>query len=63
MNDSDARIARLLQAAATLYTSGHVREDAVHVAMKLEEQVIAALRLRETTQDSRRYKCPMKQEF
>jgi hypothetical protein len=40
MNDSDARIARLLQAAATLYTSGHVREDAVHVAMKLEEHVL-----------------------
>ena len=57
MNDSDnLRIARLLQAAATLYTSGHVREDAVHIAMKLEAQVLAALdlenRLKET-QDGR----------
>jgi predicted RNA-binding protein len=50
MNDSDARIARLLQAAATLYTSGHVREDAVHVAMKLEEQVVAALGSEKKTQ-------------
>jgi hypothetical protein len=56
MNDSEARIARLLQAAATLYTSGHVREDAVHVALQLEAQVRTALdsekRLKETQNGS-----------
>jgi len=50
MNDSEARIARLLQAAATLYTSGHVREDAVHVALQLEAQVVAALGSEKKTQ-------------
>ena len=41
MNDSDIRIARLLQAAAVLTTSGHTRADAVMTAVELEKQITA----------------------
>ena len=40
MNDSDIRIARLLQAAAVLTTSGHCRSDAVLTAVELEKQIM-----------------------
>jgi hypothetical protein len=40
MSDSDIRIARLLQAAAVLTTSGHCREDAILTAFDLEKKII-----------------------
>jgi hypothetical protein len=49
MNDSDIRIARLLQAAAVLTTSGHVRQDAVLTALALEKEIIELV-AREKTQ-------------
>ena len=39
MSDSDIRIARLLQAAAVLTTSGHCREDAILTAFDLEKKI------------------------
>lgn len=42
--NSDARIARLLQAAATLTASGHTRADAVLTVFELEKQVIETLK-------------------
>jgi len=50
MKDSDIRIARLLQAAAVLTTSGHCREDAVRTAVALETQIIELVKNSETTQ-------------
>jgi hypothetical protein len=41
MVDSDIRVARLLQAAAVLTTSGHTRADAVMTAIELEKKIIA----------------------
>ncbi len=58
MKDSDIRIARLLQASAALYTSGHCREDAVRTAGELEKQVIEYIKNSETTQgDSCQTQC------
>jgi hypothetical protein len=48
--NNDVRIARLLQAAAVLTTSGHCREDAVRTALELERQIIELVKNSETTQ-------------
>ncbi len=50
MQDSDIRIARLLQAAAVLTTSGHCRQDAIHIALDLEKQIVEAVKNSEKTQ-------------
>ncbi len=44
MNDSDIRVARLLQAAAVLTTSGHCRADAVKTALDLEKEIVEAVK-------------------
>lgn len=49
MKDSDIRIARLLQAAAVLTTSGHCREDAILTAFDLEKKIMELVKNSETT--------------
>jgi hypothetical protein len=51
--DSDnLRIARLLQASATLTSSGHTRSDAVLQAFELEKQVIEKLETENKPQET-----------
>jgi hypothetical protein len=53
MIDSDnARIARLLQATAALFSNGHTRGDAVHQAFELEKQVIEKLEADKKSQET-----------
>jgi hypothetical protein len=53
MIDSDnARIARLLQASAALFSNGHTRGDAVLTAFELERQVIQKLESEQRSQET-----------
>jgi hypothetical protein len=51
MNDSEARITRMLQAAAVLTTSGHMRQDAVLTALSLEKEIIEQVKKDKTQGD------------